>query len=124
MRVLYDADDVSEGVGDGRDLDSFTHIMRGFDDFGAARSGVCQRFVDVRDSPPRDGSTGTDVFCIRVEAKLVTSDIEADVEWLIEIRLDAEHLRVPFLCAREIRRGVDDRAKSEKKAWIVHAGPA
>lgn len=124
MWILDYSDDVPEGVGDGSDLDSSTDFMGGLDDRGADGFHVVDRIVDVRCSPPRDCTAGPGMLTIRIESELVSPHVEADVEWLVEVGLDAERFRVPFLSACEIGCGVDDRAKSEEETGVVHAaGP-
>src|SRR5678816_4426817 len=89
--------------------------------FRPDRFQVVHCIGDTGHSPPRDASSGSGVLCVGVEAKLESSDIESDVERLVEVRIDAECLRVPLLCAAEIRRGINRGAKAEEMAWPGHA---
>jgi len=60
------------------------------------------------------------VLRVRIESELISADIEADVERLIEIRLDSKSSRVPVLCLEEVGRCVYHSAKSEKEARPAH----
>ncbi len=53
---------------------------------------------------------------IGVQREFVAGDGEADVERLVEVRLDAEQARVPGLGGSQVRSGIDDGAQSEEHA--------
>src|SRR5438093_2205968 len=69
------------------------------------RCGDRQRFVEPRGSP------GFAQREIRIEPKFVPSDIETDVERLVEVRLLLECLRVPRFRAIQIRDVMNKRCR-------------
>jgi len=54
MRILYHADKVAEGIGHRSDLDPFADIVRLLDHRSTDGLEMLHRFIDARDSPPRD----------------------------------------------------------------------
>jgi len=67
-------------------------------------SPACVRGVDVFDAPvdARRGLRG-----IWQQSELETTDVEAHVKRLVEVRAKAQELRVPLLARGDIRRVVD-----------------
>jgi hypothetical protein len=58
----------------------------------SALNKVSNRLFDVRRTPECHGPAGTRRCClhVRIQAELVTLDIEADVERFVEVRLNFE----------------------------------
>src|SRR5688572_2653095 len=79
--------------------------------------------VRVRDAPVHDRTAraGFDLRRVRIQAELVTADVEADVKRLIEVRLLAEHARIPLFRRLQIGDVIHTRAQAEQ--WFVcHCG--
>src|SRR6266446_1650170 len=92
MWVLNEPHEIPEWIGHRRDPDAFADVLNGRLEHGAGARKVLDRFLCIRDAPVRDAPArpGFHTFRIRIQAELKAANVEADVEWLIEIRLDAE----------------------------------
>jgi len=75
------------------------------------------RGARICDTPVGTRSAGAGGAGIRVwvETELITADVEADVERLVEIGLDAEHRAVPGLGPFDVGDVVDHRAQAEDR---------
>lgn len=71
-----------------------------------------QRDLGVGDTPVRERTKGR--VGVGVQGELVAGDLEADVERLVELRVDAEQAGEPGPAFGEVDRGVDDRAQSQE----------
>src|SRR5512139_4062763 len=99
LGALDEPDVVAERIGDDRDLQIDTDRVRQLDRRRADRGQVLPRGVDVLDAPVADhaAATGRALRDVRIEAELVTIDLEADVVRLVEVRILAERLAVELL---------------------------
>src|SRR6267378_3309036 len=115
MRVLDEPHQISKRIGDRRDPNSLADILNGRLEGRALANKVLDRFFDVWDTPVCDRAPRTrpDSFGIRIETELVATDVEANVERLIEVRLDPEGRAVPLLGALEIGNVVDHGAQAK-----------
>src|SRR5438067_3035774 len=115
MWILDEPDQIPERIGDRRDLDPFADVLDRRRECCASARELLDRLGSVRNAPVghNPARSGFDAFRVRVESKLVTADVEADIERFIEIGLDAEGAAVPLLGARKIRDIIDRRAQSE-----------
>lgn len=67
---------------------------------------LCQGNIGVGDAPVGDGPCA--LIAGRVQPKFITSDVEADVERFVEVRVGTQQLSEPGLASDKIRRGIDD----------------
>ena len=112
MRILDDAEHIAERVAHGRGFDAITDVLH-FGMLGGATGEelrIC--LVGVVDAPVRNRSERN--VAVGEQAEFVAADVEAHVERLIEVRLLAEHTRVPGLGGRKVWRRIDDGPQAEK----------
>src|SRR5215510_13759575 len=99
MRILNDADHVSEWVCHTGNANAFANILhwamrrRAQLKKAVARGLAIGHFPITCYATRADGDAGH----IRIKTKLVAANVEANIERLIEIRLDPEHRAVPRL---------------------------
>jgi hypothetical protein len=113
MRVLNDAEDVSEWVEDRCYSNAAADFLHG----GARRSAKADQAVESRLSvrnPPIRHRTGLPAGCagsVWIEAQFVATHVEAHIEGLIEVRLNLENRGIPRFCFVQIGRVIDDGTK-------------
>ena len=92
VRVLDDAEDVAEGILHRRDADPAADVLHRLvrPRAPSASSSRTPRRRPRRPSTATTPPPGTHVAHVGVEAELEAADLEADVEGLREVRLDAE----------------------------------
>src|SRR5436190_18719581 len=116
MRILDDPKDIAERIEHRRDADPLAHFLdtrslRGPERNEPAESSLCLGHAPIGHRPTlAAGCTGD----IRIEPQLITANIEAHIEWLIEVRLDPEDLGIPSLSLVQIGRMINDRPQSVK----------
>src|SRR5438067_1332447 len=114
MRILDDPKDVAERIEDGRNADPLAHFLharslRGPERKEPAESSLCLGHAPIGHRPTlAAGCTGD----IRIEPQLITANIETHIEWLIEVWLDPQNLRVPCLGLAQIGRMINDRPQA------------
>src|ERR1700752_790840 len=112
MRVLDDADHVPERIFDRRYFDSAANILHRLMHSRAHRRNSLKGGGAIFNTPIRDGANS--LFSARtfgrLQAQLVTGNIKADVERLVEIRLNAEDFAVPLLAFFNVVYVIDGRA--------------
>jgi hypothetical protein len=118
--ILDDADNVAERIEDGCHLDPAADIFHRRMRFGPALDQSLVSRLRIGDAPECGRAAGArrTVFRIRHQAEFISADIEADVEWLGEIRLDFEGLGLPSLGALEVRSVVDDSPQAEEHGLL------
>ena len=125
MRVLNDAENVSERVENRRNANAVPDLLHRRTLGSAERDEAVESCLRVRNTPIGDrtrltaGSAGS----IGIESQLVTAHVVANVKRLVEVRLNPEDGRIPSLSLVEVGRVINDRAKSVKVwvcGWYVH----
>jgi hypothetical protein len=107
VRVLDDSENcTSYRFQDGRGSDAAADVLDTAAWRCAGGEKLCQGNIGVGDTPVGDGPCA--LIAVRVQPKFITSDVEADVERFVEVRVGAQQLSEPGLAGDEIRRGMDD----------------
>src|ERR1700704_6355508 len=99
VRVLDESHQISKRIGDGRHPNSLADILDRRLERRAGANKVLDRFLDVGDTPVRHRASRSrpDSLGIRIQPELEATDVESNVERLIEVRLDPEGRAVPLL---------------------------
>src|SRR6266550_3145414 len=107
VRVLDETHQISKRIGDGRDSNAFPNIPNGRLEGRSRANELVDRLLDVGDAPIRHGASRARFDALGVG---IQTNVEANVERLVEVWLDAEGGAVPLLGALEIGNVVDHRA--------------
>ena len=85
---------------------------------------MLDRHVDVRHTPVGYCSTRARSYPLRVwiQPEFVAANVEADVERLVEVGLNAEGRAVPRLGALQVGYMIDDRAQTEDHQLLQGRG--
>ena len=78
MRILDQADQVAERIGDRGDSDSFTHVLHRRHGSCTGRDKMLGSAFNLGDAPVRNttAAASTGYGLIRIQPQLVTSDVE------------------------------------------------
>ena len=119
MRVLNDAENVSERVENRRNANAVPDLLHRRTLGSAERDEAVESCLRVRNTPIGDRTrvAARSARSIGIESQLVTADVVADVKRLVEVRLNPKDGRVPSLSLVEVGRVIKDRAKSVK-VWV------
>ena len=125
MRVLNDAENVSERVENRRNANAVSDLLHRRTLGSAERDEAFESCLRVRNTPIGDRTrlTARSARSIGIKSQFATADAVADVKRLVEVRLNPEDGRVPSLSLVEVGRVIKDRAKSVKVwvcGWYVH----
>src|SRR6266545_3734680 len=109
VRVLDETHQISKRIGDGRDANAFPNIPNGGLEGRSRANELLDRLLDVADAPIRHRPSRArfDALGVGIQPKLEATNVEANVERLVEVWLDAEGGAVPLLGALEIGNVVD-----------------
>src|SRR6266478_8811416 len=112
VRVLDETHQISKRIGDGRDSNAFPNIPNGGLESRSRANELVDRLLDVGDAPIRHRASRArfDALGVGIQTKLEATNVEANVERLVEVWLDPERGAVPLLGALEIGNVVDHRA--------------
>ena len=116
MWILDDAQNVAEGIEHRRDFNILADILNVAVPGRAEFQQSIQGSLRIRDSPVHLHASGTGRTCsVRVQAEFEATDIEADIERLIEVRLNAEHGSVPRLGLVDVWRVINRCSESQER---------
>src|SRR6266576_2276289 len=112
MGILDESPEVSERIRHRCYLDAFPDVFHGRLELRSGCDEVLDGFVGIGDAPVGDATARSRLYALRVriQTELKAADVEANVEWLIEVGLDAERGAVPLLGAFEVANVIDHRA--------------
>src|SRR5882762_6249308 len=109
--VFDEPDQISKRIGDRRNPYPLADILNGRLEGRSRANKVLDRFLDIRDTPKRHRASRArpDSLAIRIQTELEATNVEPNVERLIEVWLDAEGRAVPLFGAFEFGNVVDHR---------------
>lgn len=117
MRVLNNSDDVAPRVFEGSDPDVVADVGRLRMSGRTVGEQVGKHCLNVGHAP-----VGFYIFAFQdrafggLKAEFVATHFKANVEWLVEIGLDAKGLGIPSDCSSKLRHAVDASAEAEERS--------
>src|SRR5689334_19056170 len=108
LRVLDQADGVAIRIGHDADADAVAHVLHRVERLGPRLGHALPRRVAVLHAPVDDDAAIAGLMQRRLarhQPELVARDVEADVERLVEVGLDAERAGVPALGGGDVGNG-------------------
>src|SRR2546422_11453017 len=104
MGILDQSHEVPERIRHRRHLDAFADVFHGRLERRAGADKVLDSLVRIGYSPVGDSAARPRLYAfrVRIQAELEAANVEANIEWLIEVGLDAERGAVPLPGAIEI----------------------
>src|SRR5213595_1024407 len=109
VRVFNESDEIPEWISYGRHTNSLPDVLNGRLEARAGARKMLDRFLGIAHAPvgDRPSRPGFRTFRIGIQPKLEATNVEADIEWLVEVRLDAEGGAIPGLGALEVGNVID-----------------
>lgn len=99
VRIFDNANNIAEGIFNGPNLDPFPNVLHRLVSDRAEFDEFLESGFRIFDAPISNCAVGSVVGrrILRLDAEFISAHIEADVERLIEVRLDSEDFAVPLL---------------------------
>src|SRR2546428_8184514 len=116
VRILNESHEIPKGIRNRSDPNALSHVSHRRFETRTGLNKVFNSFVGVRHPPVchRTARPGLDALDIGVQSEFKATNVEADVKWLIKIRLDTQGGAVPLLCAGGVGGGIEHGGWGEK----------